>query len=369
MKFLLISPKNRTVYNFRGDLIRSMQERGYEVTVIGPDRTDIERVMQLGVDFVEIPMHKNGTSVKADLRYYRSLKKVISEQKPDVVLGYTVKPVIYGAMAAKKCKVASINCMITGAGYTLIGKTLKARLLGIIVKTLYRRGLRCADNVIFQNDDDRNDFVSMKLVKPEKCHTVQGSGVNIEHFGQQPLPDGMRFFMLSRLLKSKGVGEYLKAAKTVKDKHPVVEFSLLGKYEYEMQDAIDANEVEAYIKSGVITRHEETADVSPYYADCSVYVLPSYREGTPRTVLEAMATGRAIITTDAPGCRQTVEDGVNGYLVPVGDSEALAQRMTEFIENPSKAEQMGKQSRRIAEERYDVNKVNSDMLKIMGVKA
>lgn len=365
MKFLLISPKNRTVYNFRGDLIKSIIAKGYEVIVTGPDRTDVDKIEALGARFIEIPMNKTGTSILGDLKYCKRLKTLMKTERPDVTLGYTVKPVIYGALAAKAAKVKNINGMITGGGYTFTAKTMKAKVLGTIVRTLYKLGLRRTDHIIFQNTDDLNEFCDRKLAKREKCSIVNGSGVNMEHFLPKPLPETPSFFMLSRLLKSKGVGEYLAAAKQVKAEHPEAKFYLLGKYETAMQDAVPKETVEQYITGGIVERFEETSDVRPYYEKCSVYVLPSYREGTPRTVLEAMSMGRPIITTDTNGCRETVIDGKTGWLVPVGDSQMLAQRMKAFLQQPELAAQMGKESLALCKEKFEVGKVNAEMLKIL----
>lgn len=365
MKFLLISPKNRTVYNFRGDLIKTVIAKGYEVIVTGPDRTDVEKIEALGARFIEIPMNKTGTSILSDLKYCKRLKALMKAEKPDVTLGYTVKPVVYGAIAAKAAKVKNINSMITGGGYTFTAKTMKAKVLGLIVRTLYRLGFQYTDHIIFQNPDDLNEFCERKLAKREKCSVVNGSGVNMEHFAPAPLPDKPAFFMLSRLLKSKGVLEYLQAAKIVKEEYPKAKFYLLGKYETAMQDAVPRETVEQYISEGIVERFEETSDVRPYYEKCSVYVLPSYREGTPRTVLEAMAMGRPVITTDTNGCRETVTDGKTGYLVPVGDAELLAQCMKAFLSNRDLAAQMGKESLALCKEKFEVGRVNAEMLKIL----
>lgn len=367
MKFMLISPKNRTVYNFRADLIRAIQSKGYDVVVTGPDRIDIDRIEALGVTFAEIPMNKTGTSPLADLRYCRALYRLMKKERPDAVLGYTVKPVIYGAIAAHFAGVKNINGMVTGGGYTFTAKTLKAKALGLLVRCLYRIGFRFTDHIIFQNEDDKEEFCQRRLAKADRCHVVNGSGVNMEHFTPAPLPDRPVFFMLSRLLKSKGVQEYLDAARVVKSTYPDAIFQLLGKYETDMQDAVPREQVEPFIRDEIVERFEETSDVRPYYAQCGVYVLPSYREGTPRTVLEAMAMGRPVITTDAPGCRQTVIDGKTGFLVPPRDSKALAEKMMRFIRTPELAAEFGKQSRAYAEEKFDVTKVNRRMLEIMNL--
>lgn len=365
MKFLLISPKNRTVYNFRGNLIKDIINNGYEVIVTGPDQIDVDKVYSLGASFKEIPMNKNGTNVMKDIKYLKSLLQMMKKERPDIVLGYTIKPVVYGAIAAKIAGIKNVNCMITGAGYTFTSQTLKAKILGFIVKFLYKIGLTCADHVIFQNKDDLKEFVEKKLVKEKKSYVVHGSGVDMEKFKSSSYPKEINFFMLSRLLKSKGVIEYLEAAKVLKKRYPSVQFSLLGKYETSMQDAVNKEYIESFINEGIIKRYDETSDVRPFYNNCSVYVLPSYREGTPRTVLEAMAMKRPIITTDTNGCRDTVEDGINGFLVPIMNVEALVDKMEKFILQPKLIESFGRESYRLCCQKYDVIKVNKNMVKIM----
>ena len=368
MKFLLISPKNRTVYNFRGDLIQKISSCGYDVVVTGPDRTDVDKITALGARFEEIPMNKTGTSVFGDLKYCFRLFQLMRKEKPDITLGYTVKPVVYGAIAAKFAGVKSINSMVTGGGYTFTARTAKAKLLGIIVKTLYKIGFACSDCIIFQNPDDLEEFCQKRLTRKTKCQVVNGSGVNMERFQPMPIPEKPVFFMLSRLLKSKGVLEYLKAAEIVKAEYPDAKFHLLGKFEYQMQDAIEEAVVKDYIDRGIIELFPETSDVRPYYEQCSAYVLPSYREGTPRTVLEAMAMGRPIITTDANGCRETVSVGRNGYLVPVGDAEALADAMKKLIQEPETMKSMAAESVLYCKEKFEVNNVNDVMCKFLKIR-
>lgn len=368
MKFLLISPKNRTVYNFRGDLIKKIKSFGYDVVVTGPDMTDVEKITELGAKFIEIPMNKTGTSVFGDLKYCFRLYKLMKKEKTDITLGYTVKPVVYGSIAAKLAGVKNINSMITGGGYTFTAKSLKAKVLGIIVRMLYKIGFLCTNHVIFQNEDDLKEFCAKKLTCIKKCGIVNGSGVNMEKFKPCPLPEKTSFFMLSRLLKSKGICEYLKAAEKIKSKYPDTLFYLLGKFEYEMQDAVEESFVRDFIDREIIELFPETNNVIPYYEMTSVYVLPSYREGTPRTVLEAMAMSRPIITTDTNGCRETVKDGVNGYLVPVGDCEALAEAMEKMILHPESIPKMGEESMSYCKEKFEVNRVNEQMCELLRIK-
>lgn len=361
MKVILISPKNRTIYNFRGDLIKEIIFAGYEVIVTGPNEDGLDKIKELGVRFELIPFDKNGLSIKEDLRYLLTLRKLFKKEKPDVTLGYTIKPVIYGAIAAKLAGVKNINSMVTGAGYAFTAKTTKAKAVKVIVSLLYRIGFKCAKTVIFQNKDDLNEFVDRRLIKQGKSRLVNGSGVNMQKFEVAPLPGELTFFMLSRVMFSKGIREYLQAAKEVKAKYPEVRFMLLGAVE-DIPDSLKAEDLKPFIDDGIIDYFGETDDVASYFRQCSVYVLPSYREGTPRTVLEAMSMGRAIITTDAPGCRETVKDGVTGFLVPVQNSEALAEKMEWFIKNPAEVEKMGIASNEFCKEKFDVNTVNAAML-------
>lgn len=366
-KFILISPKNRTAYNFRGELIEQIREKGYEVLVTGPNREHVDKIEALGARFVEIPMNKNGVNPLADLVYLFRLYTLMRKEKPVCSLGYTIKPVIYGAIAARLAGVNRVNSMITGAGFLFISKSWKARLLKQVSFMLYRIGLFCADAVIFQNPDDRKEFVAHRLVKAAKCHTVNGSGVNMQKFHIVPFPDTITFFMLGRLLYSKGVMEYLKAAKIVKQRYPQVRFMLLGNVVTDMQDGIKEEEIKPYIEKGIVELLGETENVTRYYARCSVFVLPSYREGTPRSVLEAMAMGRPVITTDTQGCRETVKNGENGYLVPIKDAEVVAEAMERFIRNPQQIESMGQAGLALCKEKFEVSKVNDRMVEIMKI--
>lgn len=363
--FVLVSPKNRTAYNFRGELIEQLGKRGYEVYVTGPNRTDVDRIEALGARFVEIPNDKNGINALADIRYFFRLLRLFRRLRPQATLGYTVKPVIYGSIAARLAGVRSITAMITGAGYLFVSTSFKARVLRSIAKILYRCGLAAAHRVVFQNPDDRREFIDNGLVRAAKTAVVNGSGVNLAKFPQAPFPDRMTFFMLSRVMYAKGVREYLEAARQVKARHPEVRFVLLGAFEHLPDSIPEAKVRREFIDTGIVEYHGESRDIASFYARCSVFVLPSYREGTPRTVLEAMATGRPILTTDVPGCRQTVVDGQNGFLVPPKNPGALAEKMVWFIENPDALERMGAKSHALCREKFEVAAVNRQMLTLM----
>ena len=367
MKILLISPKNRTVYNFKGDLIRELIAKGHRVTVTGPDETDLDKILDLGVTFVKTPVVKTGTNIFTDFNYLLSLIKIIKSIQPDMVLSYTVKPIVYGSLAARLNRVKSINSMVTGAGYAFTATTPKAKALHQLVKLLYRIGFGCSDRVLFLNKDDRQEFLEKKLLPDRKCFVIDGEGVNMTRFTPSgDYPEQLTFFMLARLLTTKGVLEYLQAAKQVKTSHPDTRFMLLGSY-IQMPESIPKEQIEPYIVDGTIKRYDETSDVRAFYEQSSVYVLPSYREGVPRTNLEAMAMARPIITTDTNGCRETVVDGYNGFMVPVKDVPALVDKMLFFINHPHKVKEMGQNSQQLCREKFEVSKVNRDILSILNL--
>ncbi len=367
-KIVIISHYSPSLINFRGDLIRAMVELGHKVICLGPEAGFEQPMQELGADYRQISLHRTGLNPLKDVKTLFSLRKVLKEIKPDIVFSYTVKPIVYGSIAAHMAGVRRMYAMITGLGYVFIGQTFKQRLLTQIVAFLYRRGLKYNQVIFFQNPDDLHLFVSKGIVpKTVKPVLVNGSGVNIEKFAfAPPKLSPVTFLLIARLIKDKGILEYVESARLLKQKYPDARFQLLGPLDINPA-AITQEQLERWTKEGIIEYLGKTNDVRPYIAEASVYVLPSYREGTPRSVLEAMSMGRPIITTDAPGCRETVLDGKNGFLVPVKDVNALKSAMEKFILEPDLISQMGKQSRVIAEEKYDVRKVNRAILKEMGL--
>jgi glycosyltransferase involved in cell wall biosynthesis len=275
------------------------------------------------------------------------------------MIAYTAKPVIWGMIAARLSTVPVRVALITGLGFAFTDRDHSglSRGLARVVRWLYWFSLRFATTVIFQNPDDKAEFVRLRVITPaQKLCVVDGSGVDTEWFRPAPLPGAATFLLIARLLADKGVREYAEAARVVRMQHPSARFRLVGWFD-ENPSAISRAEVEAWVARGDIEYVGALEDVRPAIAAAAVYVLPSYREGTPRTVLEAMAMARPIITTDTPGCRETVRCGVNGFLVPPRNVPALAEAMLRFITDPSLAARMGAQSRAIAEQRYDARRV------------
>lgn len=365
-KFILVSPKNRSAYNFRGDLIKDIQSKGYEVVVTGPNKDGVDRIEALGAKFIEIPVNKNGLNPFADIAYCLNLRKIMKAEKTDAILGYTIKPVIYGSVAGWLAGVKGRTAMVTGAGYLFASKSLKARIIRSISFLLYRIGLGVAQKVIFQNVDDLNEFVKHGLVKKGKCHVVNGSGVNMKKFAPAAYPETPTFFFLGRLVHAKGGMDFVKAAKIVKEKYPNTRFLILGKIDKSVPDAITTEELMPYVNDKTVELFPETDNISQYYAMSSVFVLPTaYREGTPRVILEALASARAIITTFTPGCKETVKDGVNGFFVDIHSPNDCAEKMMYFIEHPEDVERMGVESLELCKQKYEVSIINRDMLNIM----
>jgi glycosyltransferase involved in cell wall biosynthesis len=349
-----------SLIRFRGDLIKSWLKMGYKVTAAAPGREVEKQLRDLGVDYYCIPLNRTGLNLFSDILLLINFIRLYTHIKPDYIFLYTIKPVIYGSLAAFFCRQAKVYSMITGLGYIFNDSGRMRLFLKQLVIWLYRLALTFTNKVFFQNPDDIRVFEELRIVKPDKVVQINGSGINIEDFSPAPLPVGQVVFLLiARLLREKGINEYVEAAGIVKAKYPDARFMLVGWAFDDNPSAISPKQVESWRKEGLVEIYSETEDVRPFIAESSVYVLPSYREGTPRTVLEAMAMGRAIITTNAPGCRETVKEGINGFLVPVKDSQTLAKVMEGFIIEAQLVTRMGAESRKIAEEKYDVQKVNA----------
>ena len=378
MKFLMISSFLPSVLNFRGKLLEAIQAKGYEIHIMVPElanfQEEYQKLIALGYQVHEIPMQRTGTNPLADLKLLKNMYQQIRQIQPDVVLSYTIKPVIYGTLAAGLAKVPKRFALITGLGYAFQNvETAKRSIFQKLVHGLYAQALKYAHKVFFQNPDDLKLFEEMHLLEANKpAVVVNGSGVNVQDFEVMPLPineqGGVKasFLLIARLLGDKGIREYMAAARSIKAQYPEAEFHLVGWMD-DNPSAISQQELETWVNDKIVNYWGKLSDVRPAIAASSVYVLPSYREGTPRTVLEAMAMGRAVITTDAPGCRETVSHGVNGYLVAVKSVDQLVQSMQYFIEDPKLMISMGQRSRKIALNKYDVHQVNKHMMTEMDI--
>lgn len=368
-RVVIIGNQAFSMLNFRGPLIEDLVRRGHEVLTLAPEMSPhIEaRLRELGAVPVEFKLARTGTNVLADLASIRELRDLLKDHKPDVVLSYMAKPVIYGTIAAWLAGISSRYAMIEGLGYVFIAgpqDTVTKFALRRLVKALYRFALGRAKRVIFLNQDDIDDFVSMGLVDAGRAVRLGGIGIDLTKWHVAPIELGpMTFTLVARLLKDKGVVEFVDAARKVRQSHPEARFVLVGGLDNNPQSVSEA-QLASWQAEGTIEWKGHTA-VEPHLRRASVFVLPSYREGVPLSTQEAMAMGRAIITTDVPGCRETVVDGVNGLIVPARDADALANAMQQLLEQPHRLTAMGWESRRMAEEQFDVRKVNDRLIGIM----
>ncbi len=363
---MVLSCHTHSLFWFRIDMMKSFLDKGYRVVAVGqePEADWEKKFSEMGIRYRQLYAERNGTNPIKDLKTLKSIRKIIDEEKPDKIFCYQAKTVIYGCLAAHSRKIDEVYPLIAGLGSVFRGSGLKNQVIRKILKTEYRTALKHVQAVIFQNPDDMGCFVDQRIVSKEKCRMINGSGVDTAKFIPTALPEVPAFLMITRLIRDKGVQEYLDACRAIKKKFPAARCLLVGPFDTN-PSAIQPEELQKYIDDGSVEYFGEQSDVRPYLEQASMFVLPSYHEGTPKTVLEAMACGRAVITTDAPGCRETVEDGVNGLLIPIKDTEALVSAMEQLINNIPLCEQMGAEGRKIAVEKYDVNRVNADIANIM----
>lgn len=371
MVYLIIAGFAESLIGFRKPFIQALLKKGLLVHVVAPEllanEKAVEELSSLGVICHDISMQRTGMNPFSDLKSLISIWLLIRKVSPDFVMGYTIKPVIYGTLAASLARVPNRFALITGLGFAFIDEDGGRSKVRNLVQKLYRFSLKRCNVVFFQNPDDERLFRELRILRTSTTSfVVNGSGIDISQFLKETLPINgpLRFLLIGRLIGDKGVREYALAASKVKTLYPDVQFDLAGWID-ENPNSITQPELNKWIEEGTINYLGRLSNVKPAIKNCSVYVLPSYREGTPRTVLEAMAIGRAIITTDAPGCRETVIDGENGLLIPIKNVQALASAMIKLIEEPELLKKMGHRSRIIAVDKYDVNKVNSQMLKGM----
>jgi len=345
-----------------------------EVFAFAPDFDDETRnaVQSLGATPVDYSLSRTGMNPLRDAMDMMYLARLLRQLKPDIILAYIPKPVIYGTLAAWMAGVPQRFALITGLGYAFTPSTemqsLKRRLLQYVVMNLYRLSLKHATKVFFQNQDDCTLFIGNGVISASQSIRINGTGVDLDRWHQVPyVTKPVTFLLAARLLREKGIVEFVEASRRIRVKQPDSRSILLGGLDSN-PGALTRSEVEAWVREGVIEWPGHVSDVRQWIAQASVFVLPSYyREGVPRSIQEAMAMGRPVITTDAPGCRDTVIEGENGFLVPVRDIGALAEAMERFIRQPDLMEKMGRASRHLAEERFDVNKINRTILQEMGI--
>jgi glycosyltransferase involved in cell wall biosynthesis len=373
-RLAIITTQAFSLGNFRGPLIRALTDRGIRVYALAPDYDDGSRtrVAELGAEPVNYRLSRAGMNPWQDLVDVFQFSRLLKRLAPDVTLGYFIKPVIYGSIAAWKASVPKRFSMIEGLGYVFLDApesfSWRRSILRWLVSRLYKFALGLNEKVFFLNQDDIAQFVNDGIVVAGQVVRLDGIGLDLDHYRTAPpVVEPVTFILVARMLREKGVYDFVEAARQVRKRYPAVRFLLVGGVDENPASVTEA-ELRGWADEGLVEWPGHVDDVRPWLAQASVFVLASYyREGVPRGNQEAMAMARPVITTDWVGCRETVQDGVNGFLVPVRDPTALAQAMLRFVESPGLIVTMGREGRRIAQERFDVHVINRQIMETMGL--
>ncbi|WP_156188684.1 glycosyltransferase family 4 protein [Acinetobacter indicus] len=374
-KFVMIGTTAACFYGFRSELIKNLNSKNITVYAFTTDNDalELEKISKLGAIPISYQLNRGGLNPLADMFATYKLAQKINQLKPDLVFSYFAKPVIFGTLAAKIAKVPKIIGMLEGLGYTFTdqpnGLSPKTKIIKAIQIFLYKLALPKLDQLILLNHDDKTDLLINNNIAVKETYILGGIGLDLSQYKYSPIKMTLpiQFIFIGRLLKEKGIHDFIAAAQIVKEKFPQTTFTVLGGIDEANLGALTQGELTQYIDNNVIDYPGHVENIAEWIKQSHVFVLPSYREGVPRSTQEAMAIGRPVITTDVPGCRDTVIDGVNGFLVPKWDPQALAEKMIYFIEHPEQVRMMGDQSHKIAIEKFDAEKVNQRLLQILGI--
>ena len=344
------------IWNFRRPLVEALMKDGHEVIILAPVDESVRHLASIGCRFEHLPMDRKGLNPFVELNFLWRIARKFREIKPDVVFGFTIKNNLFGALVAGWLKIPFVP-NVTGLGTAFLsGAALRAGSVG-----LYRYCLRHCPHVFFQNEDDEALFAELGIVQRNKTTVLPGSGIDLRAFPYTELPrskGATKYLMISRLLRDKGVFEYVEAAKLVKLNAPDVQFLILGDFKTDNRTAVSRRDVENWESSGAIKHLGQASDVRTYISQADCIVLPSYREGAPRTLIEAAAMGRPVISTDVPGCRSVVDDGKSGYLCKARSHRSLADAILRFesLDRQTRA-MMGRAGRQKMEQEFSVEKV------------
>lgn len=370
MKIAIVGNQARSLVNFWSVLLHGIRRYGHEAVCVVPDPESdwADTLREQGFAVHGYPLDRKGVNPLRDIRTLRAFCALFRQLRPDALFAFTIKPVIYGSLAARWVGVPRRYATITGLGYAFETDKFLKKCLNRLAILLYRAALAGVDTIFFQNVDDRAVFERAGIVTdPDRIVMCPGTGVDTARFAPAPLPTAPVFLLVGRLLEAKGIAEYAAAARMLRQRHPEARFLLLGPPE-EGLGSIPLEQVRAWHDAGDIEYLGQTSDVRPYIAQASVMVLPSWREGTPCSIMEGMSMGRAAVVTDAPGCREVVREGVNGLRVPLRDPDSLAAALEYCITHPREVAAMGAQGRRLAEDVFDATAVAARILATMKVE-
>ncbi|MFM1879719.1 MAG: hypothetical protein RLZZ241_2585 [Bacteroidota bacterium] len=369
-RILVIAPHYWSLINFRGDFLKALIAMGYEVYACAPKmpKDFKQQLKALGATPVTFQLNRTGLNPFNDLLSVRDLYKIIKANDIHVVFPYAIKPIIFGSLAARLAGVPVIS-MVTGLGFTFSRVSFKAKFLQIFTERLYRFALRHNKKVVFQNADDCDLFLKKNIIpQKEKTVVIDGSGVNLKNFEfreNYKQTQNVKYVFVARLLFEKGIGFYVDAAKALKKDFPEAEFHILG-IEADGGTGYSVAQLKSLHQDKIVVFHGRQENVIPYLSSCDIFVLPSYyREGVPRSILEALSIGMPIITTDMPGCKETIDDGKNGFLIEPKKYEPLFKAMKSFLEHPETIGPMGVASRNLAERKFDVNIINNTLVNLI----
>ena len=358
-KILLICGSSQTVINFRMGLIKTLLEKDFTVSVVALDGDYKDDIVAKGVEFFCVNVQNRSLNPFGMKKLQNQYLKIIRQVQPSIVFTFMLKPNIFGVSAAKKAGVKKIFSMVEGAGDVFIKKGLKWKIIRFVVCSMYRKSFQKTNKVFFLNNDDKSEFIARNLINDDKCEKIPGIGVDTEYFAYKPIKNYQTFLMIARMLKTKGIIEYCKAARIVKQRYPEAIFNYLGE-----EGTIKIADIQGYIDDESINYLGTTKDVRPYLEDSTALVLPSYREGMPMSIMEAESVGRGIITSNTIGCKDTVIEGYNGFLIECGDYKTMAEKIIWCIEHPQETVHFGLNSRKFSVDKFDKDKINE---KILGV--
>ena len=373
-KTLALLGKNaQHVLAFRGSLIRAAQANGHRVIALTSPASARarHRLREAGVEHFDTPLRGGTISPLRDLQFQTTVSDILKAQRVDALLAYNPKCIAFGPIAARRAGVKNVAALVTGLGFAFTGRSLARRCIRFFSTRLYKRSLAACDAVFFQNATDREELTALGVlanVPNARVHMIAGSGVDLDFFAAQPVPTQTHFLMISRPLKDKGVAEFAQACKIVRTSNPAIRCTLICAWD-DNPSSFTRADIARWAQEGCFDAVDEVEDVRPHLGACTTFVLPSYREGTSKVVLEAMATGRAIISTDAIGCRDPIAPNVNGLLVATHSATELAAAMLELAHDPARNAAMGAASRRIAQEKYNAKPIDAAILHALNLNA
>lgn len=368
MRIAVVANSGWYLFNFRVNLMRALKDAGHEVVAVSPPDEHAGRLQALGFTHRPLALQASGTNPLRELATVWRLRRLLARERVDVAFTYTPKPNIYTGLAARGMRLVHVP-NVSGLGRVFI----QPSALTPLVRVLYRFAFRRARAIVFQNEDDRGVFVRSGLADQDRTLRVPGSGVDLERFvpgaaaSLEASPGGeIVFLLVARLLWDKGVGEFVAAARSIRAEHPHVRFRLLGAATADNPAMIPRETLQGWLDEGLVTHVDRVDDVRPHLAAAHCVVLPSYREGVPRSLLEAAAMGKPLIATDVPGCRDVVDEGVNGFLCAAKDPESLARAMRRVIAmDPAEREALGARGRRKVESQFDERQVLATYLALL----